>query len=95
MDGHRLAVDLPVRVEQLFGVVSHRLRQAVLDVFVGVAHLLDVLGFKLLRGRLLSLTMHVSIETLNSVQLKQTSKERDGLFRKSNQTLPIPPLWLS
>lgn len=63
LDGHRLAVHLPVWMQQLLGVVSHRLRQPVLDVLVGVAHLLDVLGFELLRGRLLALMVHVSIIT--------------------------------
>lgn len=45
LGGDRLTVHLPVRMQQMFGVVPHRLRQAVLDVLVGIAHLLDILSF--------------------------------------------------
>lgn len=68
LDGHRLARHLPVWVEQLLGVVPHRLRQPVLDVLVGVAHLLDVLGFQLLRAGLLTLVRQVSIIMTSNIQ---------------------------
>lgn len=41
---NRLAIHLPVRVQKMLGIVPHRLWETVLDVLVGVAHLLDILG---------------------------------------------------
>lgn len=55
LGGDRLAVHLPVGVQKMLGAVSHRLRQAVLDVLVGVAHLLDILSFEFLRDQRLIL----------------------------------------
>lgn len=73
LDGHRLARHLPVWVQQLLGVVPHRLRQPVLDVFVGVAHLLDVLGFQLLRGGLLTLVGQVYIRMTSNIQKESST----------------------
>lgn len=50
-----LAVHLPVRVQEMLGVVSHSLRQTVLDVLVGIAHLLDILSFEFVLGQCLLL----------------------------------------
>lgn len=40
-----LPVHLPMRMQEVLGVVAHRLRQPVLYILVGIAHLLNILSF--------------------------------------------------